>query len=329
MNHVSVNRNRGEWESVRRSKRAVPSARKTSVQCRCTMLSACECEAGWRFQRTRPRRSPRDSWRVWSKWWENEAFRCGSCSCLSFRPCVCSRRPIWRCCSRQVRDAELFIKYGAVFVATLAGLATTAVRGRNLGLIAFALVALASCVLDRSRLLAYPTLLVLAIPGLMLAPPLVLVTRWSLRRAHASRCAWAWIAALVAGPFACLGYVSLVYEGEASLVAHFAKLGFAAAISCNLLLSVVLIASGIGMCLHAAYSAVAAGALALPHSAGDAMIRERGASEASGLLCLVLEPAVGGLRLGGSRAVGSRRWLGVSHRRRPARAGPVGDGLRL
>jgi hypothetical protein len=132
--------------------------------------------------------------------------------------------------------AELFTKYGAVFASTLAGLAITAVRGRNVGLLAFALVVLASCALDRSQLQAYLILLVLAIPGLVFGPPLMIATRWMLRRACTSSFAAAWLGAVIAGPF-----VSF-YGTEPSLLAFFTKLSLAAATSCNLLLSVGLLA---------------------------------------------------------------------------------------
>lgn len=143
--------------------------------------------------------------------------------------------------------AALFYKYGLVFVSTLTGLAITRVRGADVGLSALAAISFVPCALDRSRLLAYPILLVLAIPGLVLAPLTMHATRWALRRAQTSRHATAWMAGIIAVPFACLSVhalsVSLTSGAEWRFSTFLTKLGLAAAISCNLLLSTGVLAA--------------------------------------------------------------------------------------
>jgi hypothetical protein len=72
----------------------------------------------------------------------------------------------------------------------------------------------------------------------------------------------AWIAAVSAGPFVCLGLqtwsVRLYHAGEPRLTAFFTKLGLAAAISFNLLLSVGLITTVAWLCLRAVLGSVRA-----------------------------------------------------------------------
>jgi hypothetical protein len=159
--------------------------------------------------------------------------------------------------------AELFYKYGAVFASSLAGLSTTSLRGRNAGLIVFVLVAVASCILERSRLMAYPILLAFTIPGLVLAPPLMVATRWVLREAQTSRSAAVCLFGLSAWPIVCLGVyqwcVRFTQQGEPRFSAFFTKLGLAAALSCSLLLSGALIASIAWVGLRAALWIVVVG----------------------------------------------------------------------
>jgi hypothetical protein len=142
----------------------------------------------------------------------------------------------------------LYAKYGAIFGASLAALLIAVVRGARAGGVAFLLISLASCALEPMRIRTYPIVFVLATPGLAFAWVSIPATRWFLKRAHASRHALAWLTGIVAMPALGLGlcdeFVHLALGVEPRLSAFFLSLGFAAALTANVLISAGLLVAG-------------------------------------------------------------------------------------